>query len=65
MASNCYAADSYSKYSLYFDMLELKISKKGIEPECHGTGRHREIGARDRYIHYGQQPGTGRLVDRT
>jgi hypothetical protein len=33
MASERHAADSYSKYSLYFDMLELKISKKGIEPE--------------------------------
>ncbi|KAF1924867.1 uncharacterized protein M421DRAFT_424288, partial [Didymella exigua CBS 183.55] len=29
MASERHAADSYSKYSLYFDMLELKISKKG------------------------------------
>ncbi|KAF1923930.1 uncharacterized protein M421DRAFT_425270 [Didymella exigua CBS 183.55] len=33
MASERHAADSYSKYSLYFDMLELKISKKGIEPK--------------------------------
>ncbi|KAF1929908.1 uncharacterized protein M421DRAFT_59500, partial [Didymella exigua CBS 183.55] len=33
MASERHAADSYSKYSLYFDMLELKISEKGIEPE--------------------------------
>ncbi|KAF1922356.1 DDE-domain-containing protein, partial [Didymella exigua CBS 183.55] len=33
MASKRHAADSYSKYSLYFNMLELKISKKGIEPE--------------------------------
>jgi hypothetical protein len=33
MASERHAANSYSKYSLYFDMLELKISEKGILPE--------------------------------
>jgi hypothetical protein len=33
MASERHAVDSYGKYSLYFDMLELKTSEKGIEPE--------------------------------
>jgi hypothetical protein len=33
MASERHAADSYSKYSLYFDMLELKIAEKNIQPE--------------------------------
>jgi hypothetical protein len=33
MASERHAVDSYGKYSLYFYMLELKTSEKGIEPE--------------------------------
>jgi hypothetical protein len=32
---------------------------------CRGAGRHRKIGARDWYIHYGQQSGTGWVIDRT
>jgi hypothetical protein len=28
-------------------------------------GQAQEIGASELYIHYGQQPGTGRLVDTT
>jgi hypothetical protein len=33
MASERHAADSHSKYSLFFDMLELKIAEKNIQPE--------------------------------
>jgi hypothetical protein len=33
MASERHAADSHSNYSLYFDMLELKIAEKNIQPE--------------------------------
>jgi transcriptional regulator with XRE-family HTH domain len=33
MATERHAADSYEKYSKYFDMLELKITEKDIQPE--------------------------------
>ncbi len=33
MACDRHAADSYDKYSKYFDMLDLKIREKGIEAE--------------------------------
>ena len=33
MASDHHTADSYTKYSKYFDMLDLKIAEKKIEPE--------------------------------
>ena len=33
MTSERHAADSYEKYSSYFDLMELKIAERGVGPE--------------------------------
>ena len=33
MDTNCYNADSYTKYKLYFDLLQAKIAKYDVNAE--------------------------------